>query len=69
MRERVSSLGAPRCAYCGRPIRGKPYRWRGKLFCSRTCKRRYREERSRAVRRKRGGVRLPKDTFGAIYWR
>ncbi len=60
--------GTPRCAYCGKPITGKPYVWRGKKFCSRECKRKYREELAKR-KRKNKGIRLPKDTFEAIYWR
>ena len=60
--------GTPRCAYCGKPIKGKPYVWRGKKFCSRECKRKYREELAKK-RRKNKGIRLPKDTFEAIYWK
>ena len=60
---------APRCAYCGRPIRGKPYTWRGKKFCSKACKRKYREEKLLKRKKRRGGVLLPKDTFGALYWK
>ncbi len=60
--------GGPRCAYCGKPIRGKAYEWRGKLFCSKACKRKYREMKAKERRKKRG-IMLPKDTFGALYWR
>ncbi len=60
--------GTPRCAYCGKPIMGKPYVWRGKKFCSRGCKRKYREELAKK-RRKNKGIKLPKDTFEAIYWK
>jgi len=60
--------GTPRCAYCGRPITKKPYVWKGKKFCSRECKKKYRESISKK-RRKRRGIRLPRDTFEAIYWK
>lgn len=63
----LSSINTPRCAYCGKPITGKPYEWRGKLFCSKACKRKYREEKAKL--RKKKGISLPKDTFGAIYWK
>jgi len=61
--------GGPRCAYCGRPIRGRPYVWRGKFFCSKACKRKYRERKARLKSKRKKGVSLPKDTFGALYWR
>ncbi len=44
--------------------------WRGKLFCSKACKRKYRERKAKLKsKRKRKGVSLPKDTFGALYWK
>ncbi len=67
-RIRTIISGTPRCAYCGRPITKKPYVWKGKKFCSKGCKKRYREDISKR-RRKRKGIRLPKDTFEAIYWK
>jgi len=33
----------PRCERCGRPIRGRAYSWRGKKFCSKTWKEKYRK--------------------------
>jgi len=58
-------LTAKRCANCGRIIRGKGLEWRGKHFCSKRCKREYREKH----RVKRKGIFLPRDTFDAIYGR
>jgi predicted nucleic acid-binding Zn ribbon protein len=58
-------LFSRRCANCGRRIEGKPYRWRGKYFCSEKCKKEYR----RRHRRERKLRLPPEDAFHAIYWR
>lgn len=58
-------LNLKKCANCGKPIKGKGLKWRGKQFCSRKCKREYREKH----RKKSKSVFLPSDTFEALYWR
>ena len=60
----LKGLFSRRCANCGRKIEGKPYKWRGKYFCSEECKREYRRKH-----RRKGKGELPKDTFQAIYWK
>jgi len=60
------SLISKRCANCGKRIRGRGLEWRGKYFCSKRCKKEYRE---RHKGKKRKGIFLPRDTFDAIYGR
>lgn len=60
------SLISKRCANCGKRIRSRGLEWRGKYFCSKRCKKEYRE---RHKGKKRKGIFLPRDTFDAIYGR
>ncbi|MCS7102310.1 MAG: hypothetical protein NZ992_00315 [Candidatus Korarchaeum sp.] len=61
----IAKLKLRRCVNCGKVVRGKGFEWRGRVFCSRRCKKEYREKH----KKRRKIIFLPSDTFEAVYWR